>query len=130
MKHTKQANKVISQAKKRKLKLVFQRLGNFENLHFELFADASLGNVEENLHTKSMMGYFISLTNKDGYFNPIHWKSKIIDKVAEDVKTAETLALDIALDDTIYLGRILSEMYCGDYKKHSIPIFINSDSNR
>ena len=59
LKHTKQANKVISQAKKRKLKLVFQRLGNFENLHFELFADASLGNVEENLHTKSMMGYFI-----------------------------------------------------------------------
>ena len=128
IKHTKYANKVIEQAKKRAIELKFQKLGRFEDLHIELYADASLGNVEADSFTKSMMGYFIVISNKKGYFNPIHWKSKIIDKVAEDIKTAETLALDCALDDSIYLSRIFTELYYGDYKLYNMPIKVNEDS--
>ena len=122
---TKYTTNVIKKARKRDIFLKFQQLGKIEDLHMELFVDASLGNVEDEGYTKSMMGYFIVLSNKDGKFNPIHWKSKIIDKVAEDVKTAETLALDSALDDAIFL---ITEIYHGDYKNYELPIQVNEGS--
>ena len=58
----------------------------------------------------------------------MNWKSKIIEKVAPDIKTAETLALEQALDDSIYLGNMLSEIYSGDPTKHKVPIQIFEDS--
>ena len=115
-------------AKQEKVKLKFSQLGYWKNLHIELFADASLGNLEKNCETKSMMGYFIAISNNDGRINPLHWKSKVIDKVAEDIKTAETLALENALDDSIYLARMISEVYSGDVNGHTIPIVVNEDS--
>ena len=52
----------------------------------------------------------------------------MIDKVAQDTKTAETLALEIALDDSIYLSNFLSEIYFGKESAYTIPIFIYDDS--
>ena len=75
-----------------------------------------------------MMGYFVCLSNKERQINPLHWKSKLIDKVAPDIKTAETLALEQALDDTIHLGNIFSEIYFGNPNHLKIPIKINEDS--
>ena len=84
--------------------------------------------MESDLLTKSMMGYFVCLSNNANQINPMNWKSKVIDKVAPDIKTAETLALEQALDDTIHLGNILSEIYFGSENHHRIPITINEDS--
>ena len=89
----------------------FSHLGNFENLHIEVFADASLGNAEKDGQTKSVMGYFIALSNNDLKTSPLLWKSKVIDKVAEDIKTAETLALETAIDDSLHLGDLIAEIY-------------------
>ena len=75
-----------------------------------------------------MMGYFVCLSNSSLKINPLNWKSKVIDKVAPDIKTAETLSLEQALDDTIHLGNILSELYYGDPNYLKIPIIINEDS--
>ena len=97
-------------------------------MHIKVFADASLGNIEEKYLTKSTMGYFIALCNDYSDFNPIHWKSKVIDKVAQDIKTAETLALEIALDDSIYLSNFLTEIYNGQGTTHKIPIIVYDDS--
>ena len=95
----------------------------------EVFADASLGGKEKDLHTKSVMGLFIALANDNLDINPLHWKAKVIDKVAEDIKTAETLALETAIDDSIYLSDMISEIYSGNAKcEHKIPLFINEDS--
>ena len=55
--------------------LKFSRLGDIKDLHLEMFADASLGNVEEGMHTKSAMGYFIYLANNALDVSPLHWKS-------------------------------------------------------
>ena len=52
----------------------------------------------------------------------------MIDKVAEDIKTAETLAFEKALDDSIHLSNLLSEIYTGKPKENSIPIIANTDS--
>ena len=77
------ANKATKRAISRIPRLKFSRLGKIEDLHLELFPDASLGNVEEAFKTKSMMGYFVYLANKKGEISPLHWKSKVIDKVAQ-----------------------------------------------
>ena len=125
----KESNKVLKKAKKNKISINFQKLGNkIEDIRIKVFADASLGNIENNQLTKSTMGYFIALCNKADEFNPIHWKSRVIDKVAQDTKTAETLALEIALDDAIYLSNFLTEIYQGRQSKFKIPIYIYDDS--
>ena len=93
-----------------------------------MFADASLGNIEEGHLTKSTMGYFIALCNDASYFNPIHWKSRVIDKVAQDTKTAETLALEAALGDSLYISNFLSEIYYGPESTLRIPLYVYDDS--
>ena len=45
-----------------------------------------------------------------------------------DIKTAETMALEIALDDAIFMSKVISELYTGDLNKNNIPIVINEDS--
>lgn len=122
------ANKVVLKAKHQNLELKFSQLGNIEDLHIELFADASLGNMEKDMETKSVMGYFICLANNDLQMSPLHWKSRVIDKVAEDIKTAETLALETAIDDAIHLSHMLTELYSGKSRDDSIPIIVNEDS--
>ena len=121
-------NKVIKKVKQNNVKLKFTRLGDINDLHLEMFADASLGNVEQGIHTKSGMGYIITLANKNMDVSPLHWKSCVIDKVAEDIKTAETLAFEKALDDSIHLSNLLTEIYTGNPNKNSIPIVGNTDS--
>ena len=123
------ANKIIKKAKQENLELKFSSLGKIEDLHLELFADASLGNVEDGLHTKSGMGYFICLANKNLDMSPLHWKSCVIDKVSEDIKTAETLALEKALDDAIHISNLITEIYTGEPTMNKLPIVANEDSN-
>ena len=79
-----------------------------EDLHIEIFSGASLGNVESGMHTKSAMGYFICLANRNLDISPLHWKSCVIEKVAEDIKTTETLALEKALNDAIHFSNLVS----------------------
>ena len=75
------------------------------------------------------MGYFIALANEDMEVSPLHWKSKVIEKVAEDVKTAETLALETATDDAIHLADMIAEIYTGETNPNiKIPLIVNEDS--
>ena len=124
----KHGNKVVKKMKEKEIGLKFKHLGNIDDLHIEVFADASLGNIEEGIQTKSAMGYFICLTNDDLEMSPLHWKSSVIDKVAEDIKTAETLALEKSIDDAVHLSNLLTEIYTGKSTENSIPIVANTDS--
>ena len=72
------------------------------------------------------MGSFICLSNDEHKICPLSWKSKIIDKVAPDIKSAETLALEAAIDESIYLASMISEVY--SQGKYKIPIIVNEDS--
>ena len=128
VKDAKQGNKVVKKMKEKQVGLKFKHLGNIQDLHIEVFADASLGNIEEGIQTKSAMGYFICLTNSDLEISPLHWKSSVIDKVAEDIKTAETLALEKSIDDAIHFSNLLTEIYTGKSTENSIPIVANTDS--
>ena len=82
-------------------------------MKIQVYADASLGSLEKDSETKSVMGYIILLSNPNNEVNTIHWKSKTIERVAQDTKSAETLALESAVDDAQYLSNMLSEIYNG-----------------
>ena len=45
-----------------------------------------------------------------------------------DIKTAETIASETALDDAIYMSMMFSEIYMGNSDTFIIPIVINEDS--
>ena len=94
----------------------------------ELFADASLGNIQYNLKTKSVVGSFICLSNKHLKISPLSWKSKIIDKVAEDIKSAETLALESSIDSAVFLSSMITELYTGQINGKHLQIKVNEDS--
>ena len=127
-KDAKYSSKVLLKSKYENVKLKFSHLSNWKKLHLELYVDAALGNIEEDNKSKSMMGFLIALCDEEGNFNPIHWKSKVIDRVTPDIKTAETIALETALDDAIYLTKVISEIYTGSIDQGNIPIVINEDS--
>ena len=127
-KEAKYSTKVLEKSKQRSVQLKFSHLAHWKDLHIELYVDAALGNIEQEGMTKSMMGYFIVLCDNSGNFNPLHWKSKVIDKVTPDIKTAETIALENALDDAIYMSKMISEIYTGKGDAFKIPIVINEDS--
>ena len=74
------------------------------------------------MQTKSVMGLFIAISNDNLDVNPLHWKSKVIDKVAENIETAETLALEAAVDDSFHLADMISEIYTGEVKGYQIPL--------
>ena len=49
--------------------------------------------------------------------------------MAEDVKTAETLALETAVDDSIHLADLIAEIYSGEEESETkIPLKVNGDS--
>ena len=49
--------------------------------------------------------------------------------MAQDVKSAETLALENAVDDAIHLSNMICEIYTGGKEsKVNIPLVINEDS--
>ena len=73
------------------------------------------------------MGSVICLANKNLDICPLSWKSKIIDKVAEDIKSAETLALESAVDYMVCMASMLSEFYTGQ-TTGKLPIIINENS--
>ena len=49
-------------------------------------------------------------------------------KVAPDIKTAETLSLENAIDHAVHLSQMITELYCDDSDKFRIPLIINEDS--
>ena len=74
------------------------------------------------------MGSLICIANDKFSVNPLSWKSKIIEKVATDIKSAETLSLESAVDNAVFLSSMLKELYSKQIKKTNLPIIINEDS--
>ena len=79
--------------------------------------------LKENLSYSKRME--IALAHKEGKCSTLVWKSKTIQQVCKSVKTAETRSLERGLEDSIYLSRIIQEIYSREDK---IPVEVNDDS--
>ena len=80
-----------------------------ENLHWEAYADASFGNIEDG-HTQ--LGYIISLT--DGINRcAIWWKSRKARRVAKSTIEAEALGVGEVIEGLVYFNRLWKEVVGG-----------------
>ena len=108
----KDANKVIKKAKHNKNMLRFTKLGDLSELSVKVYADASFGNQSDKIRSTS--GRVILLQNKrSGAVDVASWKTKKIGRVCRSVKSAETRALEEAIDDGVHLARLVTEIYTG-----------------
>ena len=98
----KQARELIAEVKKSKVEIKYVSLGSLDSLYLEVHADAAFGNVEDK--TRSTEGAVIILRGSEGTGSPIYWRSKVIARVCKSAKSAETCALEDAIDSAINIG--------------------------
>ena len=115
----KKLTRVVRKAKRIRGKIVLETLKK-ERLFWEVYADASFGNVEEG---STQIGYIISLT--DGYKRcPIWWKSRKARRVAKSTIEAEALSVGEALEGAIYFNKLWEELVNGE----KLEVVIKTDS--
>ena len=108
----KAANRVIKKAKFSQSVLRFVRLGDLSDLSIKVYADASYANQLDKV--RSTAGRIILIQNKKkGSVNVVSWKTKKIGRVCRSVKSAETRALEEAIDDAVNIARLVTEVYTG-----------------
>ena len=126
----KNINKVIKKAKTSRNILKFVKLGDASKLTLKIYADASYCNQDGK--TRSTEGRVLLLTNEEtGLVNVVSWKTKKIARVCRSVKSAETRALEEAVDDAINTARLVKEIYTGKIDLKSpdqIPVEAFTDS--
>ena len=69
--------------------------------------------------------------NKTGKVSLASWKTKKIGRVCRSVKSAETRALEEAVDDGVNIARLISEIYAGRInlkEPDQIPVIAFTDS--
>ena len=130
VKTAKEINRVITNAKLKDSTLRFVKLGDLADLEVKVFADASFCNQDGSI--RSTAGRVILLQNpKTNMSNIVSWKTKKINRVCRSVKTAETRAMDDAVDEGIHTARIIKEIYKGSVNLRNpeqIPVSAYTDS--
>jgi len=77
-------------------------------LKLEPLADAPFGGVDKGL--KSTEGHILLLRGEGDKCAAISWRSKLISRVCKSAKSAETLALENAMDNAICIGQQLRQI--------------------
>jgi len=122
----KQARELIAEVKKTKVEIKYGTLGSLDSLYLEVHADAAFGNVEDK--TRSTEGAVIILRGSEGTGSPIYWRSKVIARVCKSAKSAETCALEDAIDSAINIGRQVHQLRTGRIEDKSCRIIAMTDS--
>ena len=109
----KYALKVVKYVKNDKVHIKCN-LGQKDNLHLVVYADASLANLPDQ---GSQSGYIIFLANDCKQCIPLNWQSKQIKRIVQSSLSAETLSFADALDEAIELQATISQMLYNNQKK-------------
>jgi hypothetical protein len=124
----KAVNRVVTKAKSSTNVLNFSRLGKLSDISVRVYADASFGNQADKI--RSTAGRVIE-NKKTGKVSVASWKTKKIGRVCRSVKSAETRALEEAIDDAVNIARLVSEIYTGKVNLKDpaqIPVKAMTDS--
>ena len=79
------------------------------DISVKVYADASFGNHIDRI--RSTAGRVILIQNKKtGSVSVANWKTKKIGRVCRSVKSAETRALEEAIDDAVNIARVVAEV--------------------
>ena len=122
----KAVNRVVKKAKSCNNVLRFSRLGDLSEISVKVYADASYGNQLDKI--RSTAGRVVLIENKTtGNVSVASWKTKKIGSV----KSAETRALEEAIDDAVNIARLVDEIYTGKInlkEPGQIPVEAFTDS--
>ena len=119
------ANKAIRMLKRSKTVLVYLRLGSFNQFQLKVFSDASWGNLADK--ASSARGHLVFLSVGENVC-PLLWISNKVRRKVSSTISAETLALNDALDDAVYLKYLISEIYHDNVRESRIPILAYIDN--
>ena len=118
----KKINKMIRETHfEKNLSLNIPSLRLESDLHFEVYADASLGNNSDG----STQGGFIIFLHSSGKRIPLAWQSRKLKRIVHSTLAAETLALSDGIDAAIVLRDQMQEGIC---KKLDIFCFTDNKS--
>ena len=124
--HILKANKAVRHAKNNDGGILFPRLGPFDEWGIEVYCDASWGNLPDGV--SSAQGHVIYLSDGSGKSCPLSWSSNKIKRKVSSTLAAETLAMQDALDEAIYLGNLISEIYSNRFGENNLPIAVYTDN--
>ena len=117
---------LTAKAKNIKYAIKYTNLGRLEDLELHVYSDAAYANQDLD-RVRSTVGIIIFLVGPRGSA-PILWRSRAIRRVCKSVKTAETLALEEAVDAAINLSRQIHQMITGNKEEKGIPVRAFTDS--
>ena len=70
----------------------------------------------------------IFLTGKDKNSVPIDWSASKIRRTVHSTLAAEALAMLNSVDNAMYLGSMITELYQDQFKQNRIPVTVHTDS--
>ena len=120
----KTANKYISKLKSLEVVLKFPNLGNLENVRIMCSSDASFANLKNG----SSHGGFIIFLCGSGKYAPIAWKSNKLKRVVKSTLSAETLALEEALESSFMIKSLLCELLNKEMKSGLFQVYCYTDN--
>ena len=93
--------------------LHYEILGDASSLKLVVYADAAHGNLPDG---GVQGGHFIFLVGQNRECSLLSWQSKKIQRIAPSSLAADTLSLSNAVDTTVLLNKMFSEIYFGGQK--------------
>ena len=105
-------------------RILFPVLGEVQSIQINVYCDASWGNLSDR---SSAEGYIILLCSQNEKCSPISWSSNKIHRKVQSMLCAKTLATYAVVDEAIYIGHMLTELY-DDYRKNQFPVTVYTDN--
>ena len=120
----KNANKLSSNMKQNECKLIYQKLGNDNDLRIIVYSDAPQGNLTNG--GRQGGDYIIFLCGYQNMYVPLNWQSKHIRRVVQRSLAAEALASSDVLDDAAYLMKLFAKVVFNNNYKIPIEVVIDN----
>jgi hypothetical protein len=117
------ANKVVRRLKSDRVQLVYEHLGDMQNVELVCYADASYGNLRGGA---SQGGYVIFMKGTNGKYSPICWRSRKLKRIAKSTMAAECQALSEGADEVFAIRGFLRELMGTEI---NLPIVMRTDNN-
>ena len=114
-----QVIKTLLKVKEEKSELLFPNLGDPLNWELITFSDASFGNLCNG--TQSCGGYIVLLAGNKSC-SALAWKSGKVKRVVKSTLAAEGLILSEALDEAIFIKKIICNTLNIEFSPENLPI--------
>ena len=119
------ANKLIKILESRDVILSYPKVDNLCRSSLICFSDVSFANLK---HSGSQGGLIIFLEGPDENYMPLAWQSRKLKRVVKSTLTAETLALQEAIELAIMIKCMLLDILKIEYNNKTLPIKCITDS--